>query len=93
MTLARRSGIALAIAGSVLTLAAAAPRAFSPGYTYRMRISGAGHRANGKTKDYVVMSGRAMVTAKAAASTSTRPRRSAARWPTRAATSSTIRRR
>ena len=65
MTLARRSGIALAVAGSVLTLAAAAPRAFSPGYTYRMRITGQATEANGKTKDYVVMSGRAMVTSKA----------------------------
>jgi hypothetical protein len=65
MTLTRRSGIALAIAGSVLTLAATAPRAFSPGYTYRMRISGQATEANGKTKDYVVMSGRAMVTSKA----------------------------
>jgi hypothetical protein len=65
MTLARRSGIALAVAGSVLTLAAAAPRAFSPGYTYRMRISGQVTEANGKTKDFVVMSGRAMVTSKA----------------------------
>jgi hypothetical protein len=65
MTLTRRSGIALAIAGSVLTLAAAAPRTLSPGYTYRMRISGQATEANGKTKDYVVMSGRAMVTSKA----------------------------
>src|SRR6187402_3843859 len=65
MTLTRRSGIALAVAGSVLTLAAAAPRVFSPGYTYRMRISGQATDAKGKTKDYVVMSGRAMVTSKA----------------------------
>ncbi len=65
MTLARRSGIALAIAGSVLTLAAAAPRVFSPGYTYRMRISGQSTDPNGKAKDYVVMSGRATVTSKA----------------------------
>src|SRR5215212_8602789 len=65
MTHTRRSGIALAIAGSVLTLAAAAPRVFTPGYTYRMRITGQVTEPNGKTKDYVVMSGRAMVTAKA----------------------------
>jgi hypothetical protein len=65
MTFARRSGIALAIAGSVLTLAAAAPRVFSPGYTYRMRISGQTTDPNGKAKDYVVMSGRATVTSKA----------------------------
>jgi len=65
MTLTRRSGIALAVAGSVLTLAAAAPRVFSPGYTYRMRISGQVTEPNGKVKDYVAMSGRAMVTSKA----------------------------
>ena len=65
MTLTRRSGIALAVAGSVLTLAAAAPRAVSPGYTYRMRISGQVTDANGKAKDYVALSGRAMVTSKA----------------------------
>jgi hypothetical protein len=64
MSFARRSGIALAVAGSVLTLAAAAPRVFSPGYTYRMRISGQVTEPNGKTKDYVAMSGRAMVTSK-----------------------------
>ena len=63
MSFTRRSGIALAIAGSALTLAAAAaPRALSPGYTYRMRISGQVTEPNGKTKDYVAMSGRAMVT-------------------------------
>jgi hypothetical protein len=64
MTIARRAGIALAVAGSMLTLAAAAPRAFSPGYTYRMRISGQVTEPDGKTRDYVVMSGRAMVTSK-----------------------------
>jgi len=60
---ARRSVIALTVAASVLTLAAA-PRAFSPGYTYRMRISGQTTDASGKVKDYVVMSGRAAVTAR-----------------------------
>lgn len=64
MSIARRAGMTLAVAGSVLTLAAAAPRAFSPGYTYRMRISGQATEQNGKTTDYVVMSGRAMVTSK-----------------------------
>jgi hypothetical protein len=64
MNLTRRSGFALAIAGSALTLAAATPRVFSPGYTYRMRISGQVTEPNGKTKDYVAMSGRAMVTSK-----------------------------
>jgi hypothetical protein len=64
MSIARRAGMTLAVAGSVLTIAAAAPRVFSPGYTYRMRISGQATEPNGKTTDYVVMSGRAMVTSK-----------------------------
>jgi hypothetical protein len=63
MKLARRSGIALAIAGSALTLAATAPHVLSPGYTYRLKISGQVTEPNGKTKDYVVMSGKAMVNA------------------------------
>ncbi|PYP79985.1 MAG: hypothetical protein DMD35_06640 [Gemmatimonadetes bacterium] len=64
MSFARRAGIALAVAGSALTLAAAT-RAFSPGYTYRMRISGQATEASGKTREYVVLSGHAMVTSKA----------------------------
>jgi hypothetical protein len=64
MTYARRFAIALTVAGSALTPAAAAPRVFSPGYTYRMRISGQVTDADGKAKDFVVMSGRAMVTAR-----------------------------
>ena len=64
MTFARCAGISLAVAGSVLTLAAAAPHVLSPGYTYRMRISGQVTEANGKTRDYVFMSGRATVTSK-----------------------------
>jgi len=63
MKLARRAGIVLAIAGSVLTVAATAPRVFSPGYTYRLKISGQITEANGKSKDYVMMSGKAMVNA------------------------------
>src|SRR5215217_4404354 len=59
----RAAGTALAIAGSVVTVAAAAPRVFSPGYTYRMKIDAHVTEPNGKTKDYVVMSGRAMVNA------------------------------
>lgn len=65
MSLARRSGIALAIAGSALVLAAAAPRVVTPGYTYRMRISGRATDPGGKTREYVVMSGRASVTSRA----------------------------
>jgi hypothetical protein len=64
MTFFHRSGIALAIAGSALSLAAATPRVFSPGYTYRMKIDSRVTEPDGKTKDYVVMSGRAMVSAK-----------------------------
>jgi hypothetical protein len=64
MKIARRSGLALAIAGSALSLAAATPRVFSPGYTYRMKIDSHVTEPDGKTKDYVVMSGRAMVSAK-----------------------------
>ena len=63
MTFTRRAGTALAIAGSALTLAAATPRVFSPGYTYRMKIDSHVTEPNGKTKDYVVMSGRASVNA------------------------------
>jgi hypothetical protein len=63
MTLARRTGAALAIAGSALTLAAATPRVFSPGYTYHMKIDSHVTESNGKTKDFVVMSGRASVNA------------------------------
>jgi len=60
MSHAHRSVIALAVAASALTLAAL--HVFSPGYTYRMRISGQATDASGKVKDYVVMSGRAAVT-------------------------------
>ena len=64
MTLARRSALALVITGTALTLAAAAPSAFSPGYTYRMRIDAHVTEPNGKTKDNVVMAGHAAVSAK-----------------------------
>jgi len=63
MKLTHRAGIALAIAGSALTIAAATPHVFSPGYTYRLRITGTVTESNGKAKDYVVMSGKAMVNA------------------------------
>ena len=63
MTLARRAGAALVIAGSALTLAAGTPRVFTPGYTYRMKIDSHVTEPNGKTKDVVVMSGRASVNA------------------------------
>ncbi|MEO6526766.1 MAG: hypothetical protein ABIP93_09100 [Gemmatimonadaceae bacterium] len=63
MNTTRRSGIALAIAGSALSLAAATPHAFSPGFTYRMKIDSHVTEPGGNTKDFVVMSGRAMVSA------------------------------
>lgn len=64
MKLARRTGIALsAAAASVLAIAASAPHAFSPGYTYRLKITGRVTEPNGTSKDYVTMSGRTMVTA------------------------------
>ncbi|MDB4881833.1 MAG: hypothetical protein JWL95_599 [Gemmatimonadetes bacterium] len=63
MNIARRSGIALALAGCALTLAASAPHRFSPGYTYRLKIDSHVTESDGKTKDFVVMSGRAMVNA------------------------------
>jgi hypothetical protein len=63
MKLARRSGIALSVAASALAIAASAPHVLSPGYTYRLRISGQVTEPNGKTKDFVMMSGRAMVNA------------------------------
>ena len=63
MAFTRRAGTALVIAGTAITLAAAAPRAFSPGYTYHMKIDSHVTEPNGKTRDYVVMSGRASVNA------------------------------
>jgi hypothetical protein len=64
MSLARRTGVALAIAGSVFTVAALAPRVFSPGFTYRLKIDGRVVEPHGKPKDFVVLSGRAMVSEK-----------------------------
>lgn len=64
MSLARRAGIALAISGSVLTLAAASVRSYSPGYTYHLKMSTQITEPDGKTKNHVVMSGRAMVSTK-----------------------------
>src|SRR4051794_1981905 len=63
MAFTRRAGTVLAIAGSAITLAAAAPRVFSPGYTYHMKIDSHVTEPNGKTRDFVVMSGRASVNA------------------------------
>jgi hypothetical protein len=65
MSIARRIGIALAIAGSVVTPATASSQRASPGYSYRLRLTGRVTEPNGRTTDYVVMSGRALVTANA----------------------------
>lgn len=62
MSLARRVGVALAIAGAGLALAASAPRAYSPGYTYRLTIDSRIVDPDGKATSFIVMSGRAMVT-------------------------------
>jgi hypothetical protein len=65
MSIARRIGVALAIAGSVLTPATATSQRASPGYSYRLRVTGRVTEPNGRTTDYVVMSGHALVTEKA----------------------------
>jgi hypothetical protein len=64
MSIARRIGVALAIAGSVVPLAAASSQRASPGYTYRLRTTGRVTEPNGRTTDYVIMSGRALVSEK-----------------------------
>jgi hypothetical protein len=65
MAFARRIGVALAIVGLVVTPATATAQHASPGYSYRLRITGRVTEPNGRTTDYVVMSGRALVTEKA----------------------------
>ena len=65
MSNARRIGIALAIAGSVATPTVATAQRASPGYSYRLRTTGRVTEPNGRTTDYVVMSGHALVTEKA----------------------------
>jgi hypothetical protein len=65
MSFARRIGVALAIAGSVVPIAAAASQRTSPGYTFRLRITGRVTEPDGRTTDYVAMSGRAIVTGSA----------------------------
>ena len=60
-----RFAITLAIAGSVLTPATAGAQRSSPGYTYRLTITGRTTAPNGRATDYVVMAGHALVTEKA----------------------------
>jgi hypothetical protein len=65
MSIARRIGVALAIAASVIIPATATSQRASPGYSYRLRLTGRVTEPDGRTTDYVVMSGHALVTEKA----------------------------
>jgi hypothetical protein len=65
MSTARRIAVALVIAGSVITPATATAQRASPGYSYRLRVTGRVTEPTGRTTDYVVMSGHALVTEKA----------------------------
>jgi hypothetical protein len=65
MSIARRIGVALTLAGSLAPLAAATSQRTSPGYTYRLDMTGRVSEPNGRTTDFVVMSGHALVTDKA----------------------------
>jgi hypothetical protein len=62
MSIARRIGVAVAIAGSVVTPAIATAQRASPGYAYHLRMTSRVTRPNGRTTDYVVMAGNAIVT-------------------------------
>jgi len=65
MSLARRIRAALTIVCLVAVPATATSQHASPGFSYRLRITGRTTEPNGRTTDYVVMSGRALVTARA----------------------------
>jgi len=65
MSVARRIAVALAIAGLVVAPTTATSQRSSPGHSFRLRITGRVTEPDGRTTDYVVMSGRALVTAKA----------------------------
>jgi len=64
MSIARRIGVALAIAGFVLPLAAASSQRASAGYSYRLRTYGRVTEPNGRATDYIIMYGRALVSEK-----------------------------
>ena len=64
MSFARRIGVALAVAGWMVAPSTAASQRSSPGYTYRLTITGRITEPNGRATDYVVMSGQALVTEK-----------------------------
>ena len=59
MSIARRIGVALAIAGFVLPLAAASSQRASAGYSYRLRTYGRVTEPNGRATDYIIMVGSA----------------------------------
>lgn len=65
MAIARRLGVALAITASVATPATATSQRTSPGYSYHYRVTGSVTEPGGRTTDYVVLSGHALVTEKA----------------------------
>lgn len=64
MSIARRIGVALAIAGSLVPLAAASPQRASAGYSYRLRTYGRVTEPNGRATDYIIMYGHALVSEK-----------------------------
>ena len=65
MSVARRIGIALAIVGWTVTPATATSQRSSPGYSYRLTITGRTTEPTGRATDYLVLSGHALVTEKA----------------------------
>jgi len=65
MSIARRIGVALTLAGSVVPLTRASAQRTSPGYTFRLDMIGRVTDPSGRTTDYVIMSGHALVTEKA----------------------------
>jgi hypothetical protein len=65
MSFARRIGVALTVAGWVVAPSTATSQRSSPGYTYRLTITGRTTEPNGRATEYVVLSGHALVTEKA----------------------------
>jgi len=64
MSIARRIGVALVIAGSLVPLAAASSQRASAGYSYRLRTYGRVTEPNGRATDYIIMYGHALVSEK-----------------------------
>jgi len=65
MPIVRRIAVALTLAVPAAVPATATSQHASPGYSYRLTITGRTVEPNGRTTNYVVMSGRALVTEKA----------------------------